>query len=65
MMLNTILDEIARMDDRINNRVDKHFDAVDERFNKIESRLLWNINFQVAKKAQTIPLQTFVRSFWT
>ena len=35
MMLNTILDEMGRMEDRINKR----FDAVDERFNKIGAHL--------------------------
>ena len=34
MMLNTILDEIGRIEDRINKR----FDAVDGRFDKIEAR---------------------------
>ena len=35
MMLNTILDEMGRMEDWINKR----FDAVDERFDKIGARL--------------------------
>ena len=39
MMLNAILDEMGRMEERINKRMDERFDAVDMRFDKIENRL--------------------------
>ena len=39
MMLNAILDEMGRMEERINKRMDEHFDSVDMRFDKIENRL--------------------------
>ena len=39
VILNTILDEMGRIEERINKRMDKCLDALDERFDKIENRL--------------------------
>ena len=38
-MLNAILDEMGRMEERINDRMDKRFDSVNARFDKLESRM--------------------------
>lgn len=38
-MFNAILEEMGRMEDRINKRMDNRFDGVNSRFDKIEARL--------------------------
>lgn len=39
MMLNAILEEMGGMEDRMNQRMDENFAAVDRRFNKIDFQL--------------------------
>lgn len=39
MVVNTIVDEMGRMEERINTRMDRRFDEVDRHFDKIEQRL--------------------------
>ena len=39
LMFNTIIEEMGRMESRINKRMDERFDKVDQRFDKIEQRL--------------------------
>lgn len=38
-MFNAILDEMGRMEDRINKRMDDRFDSVNNRFDKLETRM--------------------------
>lgn len=39
LMFNAIIEEMGRMESRINKRMDERFDKVDQRFDKIEQRL--------------------------
>lgn len=39
MMFNTILEEMERMENRINKRMDYRFDQVDRRFDQMDQRL--------------------------
>ncbi len=38
-LFNALVEEMGRMEERLNNRMDKRFDEIDKRFERIDKRL--------------------------